>query len=86
MAQQDFEWERERLNNERNEYDRIDKEFRLVDKQLLDLQARSRIAQEEEDRKIFELNTRKKTLLKLIDDSKQRELYHYEQSKKLSVM
>lgn len=47
IAQQDFERERERLNKERNEYDRIDKEFRLVDKQLLDLQARSRLAQEE---------------------------------------
>ena len=52
---------------------------------MLDLQARSRLAQEEEDRRIFELNTRKKTLLNLMEDSKQRELYHYEQAKKLSV-
>ena len=47
IAQQDFERERERLNKERNDYDKIDKEFRVVDKQLLDLQARSRMAQEE---------------------------------------
>lgn len=52
---------------------------------MLSLQGRSRAAEEEENRKIFEINTRKKTLLKLLEDSKQRELYHFEQSKKLSA-
>lgn len=57
----------------------------MVEKALLSLQGRSRAAEEEENRKIFEINTRKKTLLKLLEDSKQRELYHFEQSKKLSA-
>lgn len=54
-----------------------------MDKALLDLQTRSKIAQEDEERKLFEMNARKKTVLKLLEESKQRELYHYEQAKRL---
>jgi hypothetical protein len=64
----------------------LDKQYRVIDKQLADLQLKSRLAQDEEDKKIFELSTRKKTVLKLLEESRQRGLYHFEQSKKLSLL
>ena len=64
----------------------MDKQYREIDKQLADLQLKSRLAQDEEDKKIFELTTRKKTVLKLLEESRQRGLYHFEQSKKLSLL
>jgi hypothetical protein len=64
----------------------LDKQYRVIDKQLADLQLKSRLAQDEEDKKIFELATRKKTVLKLLEESRQRGLYHFEQSKKLSLL
>ena len=64
----------------------MDKQYRVIDKQLADLQLKSRLAQDEEDKKIFELATRKKTVLKLLEESRQRGLYHFEQSKKLSLL
>lgn len=85
IAQEDFTKERDRLFEERNAYDDLDKKYRQVDKALLDLQTRSRIAQEDEDRKLFELETKKKTIMKLLEESRQRELYHFEQAKQLKV-
>ena len=64
----------------------MDKQYRVIDKQLADLQLKSRLAQDEEDKEIFELATRKKTVLKLLEESRQRGLYHFEQSKKLSLL
>lgn len=72
MAQQDFERERERLLEERNNHDNLDKQYRIIDKNLLDVQTRSRIAQEDEERKLFELTTRKNTILRLLEESRQR--------------
>lgn len=86
MAQQDFERERERLIEERNNHDNLDKQYRIIDKNLLDLQTRSRVAEEDEQRKIFELSTRKNTILKLLEESKKREFFHYDQSKRLSSL
>ena len=74
MAQQDFERERQRLLEERNNHDTLDKDYRLLDKQLLDLQARSKYANEQEDRRIKELENRRKLVAKLLEDSKRREL------------
>lgn len=72
MAQQDFERERERLLQERNNHDNLDKQYRIIDKNLLDVQTRSRIAQDDEERKLFELTTRKNTILRLLEESRQR--------------
>jgi hypothetical protein len=55
VAQQDFERERQRLLEERNNHDTLDKDYRVLDKQLLDLQARSKYSNEQEDRRIKEL-------------------------------
>jgi hypothetical protein len=38
----------------------LDKQYRVIDKQLADLQLKSRLAQDEEDKKIFELSHQKK--------------------------
>ena len=55
MAQGDFERQRQRLNEERNNHDALDKEYRALDKSLLDLQARSKFANEQEDRRLKDL-------------------------------
>jgi GTP1/Obg family GTP-binding protein len=44
VAQQDFEKERQRLLEERNQHDDLDRQYRDLDKALLDLQAKSRFA------------------------------------------
>lgn len=85
MAQQDFERERQRLLEERNNHDTLDKDYRLLDKQLLDLQARSKYANEQEDRRIKELENRRKLVAKLLEDSKRRELEHYDKAKAITV-
>jgi len=47
VAQQDFEIQRQRLLEERNKHDALDKEYRAYDKSLLDLQAKSKFAYEQ---------------------------------------
>ena len=66
VAQSDFEKERERLLNERNEHDNLDKEHRFVEKNLLNLQTRSKVAHDEEERKLTELEMKKKTIKHLL--------------------
>lgn len=53
MAQQDFERERQRLMEERINHDDLDKRYRIIDKQLLDIQTRSRLAQDDEEHRLF---------------------------------
>lgn len=48
VAQQDFERERQRLLEERNNHDALDKQYRVLDKSLLDLEAKSKYANEQE--------------------------------------
>lgn len=55
MAQQDFERQRQRLLEERNHHDALDKQYRALDKQLLDLQAKSRYENEQEERRLKDL-------------------------------
>lgn len=57
---------------ERNLYDDLDKQHRIVEKAILNLQSRSRNAQQDEDRVIRDLNIRKQTVLKLLEESRQR--------------
>jgi len=45
FAQQDFERERDRLLEERNNHDELDKQYRIIDKKLIDIQTRSRVAE-----------------------------------------
>lgn len=55
MAQQDFEKQRQRLMEERINHDQLDKEYRELDRALLDLQAKSKFATEQEDRRLKDL-------------------------------
>ena len=59
---------------ERNHHDNLDKEYRDLDKALLDLQARSKYASEQEDRRLKDWENRRKLVCKLLDESKKREL------------
>ncbi len=55
MAQQDFERERQRLLEERNNHDALDKQYRALDKSLLDLEAKSKYDNEQEERRLKDL-------------------------------
>lgn len=48
VAQQDFELDRQRLINERN--DDLDRKNRIIEKKILDLKSKSRFDSEDEDR------------------------------------
>lgn len=85
MAQQDFDKQRLRLVEERNNYDALDKTYRELDKALLDLQARSKFANEQEARRLKDLENRRKLIVKLLDESKKRELEHFDKSKALAA-
>ena len=67
MAQQDFERQRQRLLEERNHHDALDRDYRVQDKALLDLQARSKYANEQEERKLRDLENRRKLIVRLLD-------------------
>lgn len=70
---------------ERNNYDRLEKDYNLLDRAILDLQNRSRLAHDQEERRIIELELRRKQVVKLFNESKDRELIHYERSKALAL-
>jgi hypothetical protein len=85
VAQQDFERQRQRLLEERNHHDALDKDYRAVDKELLDLQAKSKYANEQEDRRLKDLENRRKLITKLLAESKQRELEHFDKAKAIAA-
>lgn len=85
VAQQDFERQRARLLEERNIHDGLDKEHRQLDKKILDLVAKSKLANEQEERRLKDLENRRKLITKLLDESKKRELEHYDKSKALAA-
>lgn len=49
----------------------------MLDRAILDLQNRSKIAHDQEERRVIELEIRRKQVVKLLGDSKQREVMHY---------
>jgi hypothetical protein len=85
VASQDFETQRQRLLEERNQHDALDKEYRELDKKLLDLQARSKYANEQEDRRLKDLENRRKLVVRLLDESKKRELEHFDKAKAVAA-
>ena len=70
---------------ERNNSDRLEKDYQLLDRAILDLQNRSKLAQDQEERRIIELELRRKQVVKVLNESKDREFMHYERSKQLAV-
>jgi hypothetical protein len=84
VAQVDMEVERERLLKEQNCYDDLDKEHRVIAKLISDLKIRSTRAEEDEERFLTDLKRQKLEVVKLIQESRAREDYHYDQSKRLA--
>ena len=85
VAQQDLEKQRTRLLEERNSHDKLDREYRDLDKALLDLQAKSKFATEQEDRRLKDLENRRKLVTKLLEESKKRELDHCDRAKAIAA-
>ena len=85
VATQDFDTQRQRLTEERNHHDALDKEYRDLDKNLLDLQARSKYANEQEDRRLKDLENRRKLIVRLLEESKKRELEHFDKAKAIAA-
>ena len=48
---------------------------------MLDLQARSKYATEQEERRLKDLENRRKLVVKLLSESKKRELDHFDRAK-----
>ena len=84
-AQKDFETQRCRLLEERNSHDALDREYRELDKALLDVQARSKFANEQEERRLKDLENRRKLVVRLLDESKKRELDHFDRAKAIAA-
>jgi hypothetical protein len=57
----------------------------MLDRAILDLQNRSRLAHDKEERRVIELEIRRKQVVKLLSESKDRELLHYDRSRQLAV-
>jgi hypothetical protein len=57
----------------------------MLDRAILDLQNRSRLAHDKEERRVIELEIRRKQVVKLLNESKDRELVHYDRSRQLAV-
>jgi DNA repair exonuclease SbcCD ATPase subunit len=83
FALRDFEQDKEMLVEERNNMEELNRQWGELDRRFGELQRSSRENEEEENRKLEELNGRKVTLCRLIEESRGRELFHFEQSKKL---
>ena len=66
-------------------YDGLQAQYKNLDRSMLDLQNRSKLALDSEERRHIQLALRKKQLMKLLEESKQRELMHYERAKQLAV-
>jgi hypothetical protein len=70
---------------ERINHDQLDKEYRELDRALLDLQAKSKFATEQEDRRLKDLENRRKLVTRLLDESKKRELEHFDKAKAIAA-
>jgi hypothetical protein len=66
FAQQDFEREKQQLVQERGNQEALNLQCAALDRRLVDLQSKSRLVEEDEDRKLLELNARKSSLLRLL--------------------